>query len=226
MIRRELLAIDGLAETSPAFQRKLVEVSDRLGLTASYLAAVIRFESGFDPKRRNFACVKAAKAKGKSTDKCAVGLIQFTAISTETLGTTMGAISRMSALEQLDWVEKHYAFAINWKGQIDSLEDHYLAVFAPQYIGAGPDEALPYTGNEYQRNSGLDHNGDGVITAGEATRPVRSLVDAAQGKPPILVDMDAPLTDGDADVGLLGAALLVSLMAWAFGRYKYRARSA
>jgi hypothetical protein len=203
---REILHIAGLEKTTPEFRRELIAVADRQGLDPSYLAAVISFETG-----HTFDATKANPYSG------CVGLIQFCMPST--VGTTRSELLQMSPIEQLEYVEKHYAM-VDPKKRVSSLEDHYLAVFAPACIGYPPDAKMPCSAKggptwtppaggcptpiagcktmglprhecAYCQNRGLDLNGDGTITTSEATSKVRALVDDARGRPPIVVD-DTP----------------------------------
>jgi hypothetical protein len=93
---REILHIAGLEKTTPEFRRELIAVADRQGLDPSYLAAVISFETG-----HTFDATKANPYSG------CVGLIQFCMPST--VGTTRSELLQMSPIEQLEYVEKHYA---------------------------------------------------------------------------------------------------------------------
>lgn len=190
---REILAIEGLDQTTPAFQRELIAVADRRGLDPGFLAAVIHFESRFDPAATN------------PRSGC-VGLLQF--CYPKTVGTTWEALREMTALEQLEYVERHYTLVDPAK-RIRSLEDHYLAVFSPACVGFPPDAVLPCRPNlkpwarppggcqlpltgAYCSNKELDLDGNGVITAFEATEPVRRRVAAAQARPPMVVDYAPP----------------------------------
>ena len=215
---RELLAIEGLDKTSEMFRRKLIELSDRLALDPSMLAAVIAFESGFNPKARN------------PTSK-ATGLIQFMPDepdkpgkpgrkgSASLLGTSIEALYDMSAERQLDYVEAYFKMIIDWKGPIETIEDHYLAVFAPAFIGRDPDTVIyAAPSQKYHQNDALDADQDGAINLTEATARVIALHEAAKARPPLFVDMTAePPSNG---IGIFGAALVVVASSWAFGRLK------
>lgn len=196
---RELLAIDGLAETTTdAFRRRLIEVADSVGLEPSYLAGVIRFESSY-------------KADIRNPLSGATGLIQFLPSTARTLGTTVDELALMTAEEQLGWVGKYYERVLAGR-RITSVQDHYLAVFAGS-IGASPGQVLFASPiKAYAQNKALDTSGDGTITAAEATAPVERLVEKARARPVILVDMAAaPATPAPALTQDDGAALAVGL---------------
>jgi hypothetical protein len=57
--------------------------------------------------------------------------MEFTATSS-LLNTTITKLKNMTALEQLDYVEKYF---MPHKGKLKTLEDVYLAVFSPAFIG-------------------------------------------------------------------------------------------
>lgn len=155
-----LINVIGIEKTSEAFRQKVVEIADRLLIDPNFLMAVMSFESGgtFSPKVKN---------PGSS----ATGLIQFMRATAIGLGTTVGALADMSAIDQLDFVEKYFA---PHKGKLLTIEDTYMAVLFPKAIGKGRDFVLFERGTAaYKVNKGLDINGDGKITVGEAAKKVK-----------------------------------------------------
>ena len=133
--------------------------------------AVMRFESGLRPDAVN-------------PSSRAVGLIQLLPRNAaDLLGLPMTpdrearavqAFASMSADEQLDYVEAYFTRALGGHGAAN-LRDAYMAVFYPAAIGQGGDYVIARAEGEsafgravYRQNAGLDANGDGVITAGEA----------------------------------------------------------
>ena len=154
---------------SPAFRTELYAVCARLGWTedhASWLMACIHFETGgtFSPSVRN----------PRST---ATGLIQFMKATAQALGTSTELLGRMSAVEQLVYVEKYFQ---PYARQIASLEDLYLAILWPAAIGKPSHWVLwPQGVPAYAVNRGLDINRDRRITKGEAAAKPRALL--AQG---------------------------------------------
>jgi hypothetical protein len=152
------------AKVSPAFRKKVVDISARLGTQPDYLMACMAFESAgtFDPAKRN--------AVGSG----AVGLIQFMPSTAKGLGTSVDALAAMSPEEQLDYVEKYF---VPQKGKVATIEDLYMAILWPRAVG----KALEYVlfekpSTAYTQNSGLDHNGDGKVTKFEAAASVRAML--------------------------------------------------
>jgi hypothetical protein len=106
------------------FVEKVREIASRVGLDPNWLMAIINFETAgtFSPSITNSLGY--------------VGLIQFGKSASETLGTTREKLKSMSALEQLDYVEKYFNL---YKGKYKSYVDAYFAVFFPLAIGK-PDD--------------------------------------------------------------------------------------
>ena len=160
------------ARVSPAFRRRVFQICDRFGWSgdmASWLMACIAFETGesFDPAQRNLA------------GSGATGLIQFMPTTAAGLGTTTAALAAMTAVRQLDYVERYFE---PYADQIASLSDMYMAILMPRYVGE-PDGAALFTGGiAYRQNAGLDTNRDGVVTKGEAARFARDAL--ARGQKP------------------------------------------
>lgn len=179
---REVLSIRGLDKKSTAFLREMIAVADRRDLDPSYFAAVMAFESGLDPTAVN-----------PSTN--ATGLIQFMPSTAKLLGTSVEELLQMTDVEQLFYVEDAYS-RVDPAKKIQSIEDHYLAVFSPKWLFRPSSTvmySIPAGGCEgsksaYCLNRGLDQDKDGSITKREAAHRVRQLVREAEGKPPILVD--------------------------------------
>jgi peptidoglycan hydrolase-like protein with peptidoglycan-binding domain len=155
-----LVNVLGIENTSEAFRRKVLEIADRLLIDPNFLMAIMSFESGatFDPK------IKNAAGSG------ATGLIQFMPSTAKALGTTVDDLAKMIAVAQLDFVEKYFT---PFKGKLLTIEDAYMAVLYPKGIGKGKDFVLfEKPSVQYRQNSGLDVNGNGKITVGEACRKV------------------------------------------------------
>lgn len=153
----------GMDNTSQNFRDKVVQIADRLGTKPIYLMAVMSFETGgtFSPSIKN-------RVSG------ATGLIQFISSTARGLGTSLSALASMTALEQLDYVEKHLK---PFKGRLLTLEDAYMAVLLPAAVGKGRNHVLFEEGSiEYDQNRGLDINDNGKITVAEAANKVASRI--------------------------------------------------
>ncbi|OPK06719.1 hypothetical protein BZ164_00920 [Pseudomonas veronii] len=154
------------ARVDEAFRAKVTAIANNLSLQPNWLMAVMAFETGytFSPAERN---------QGSS----ATGLIQFLQSTAVALGTTTARLARMTAVQQLDWVEKYYKAVP--ASRIKNLGDAYLAVLFPAAIGR-PDAFVMWqrdTGQyqrEYADNSGLDREKKGYITRGDAVSVVNN----------------------------------------------------
>jgi len=150
-------------------------MAERLQMRPGDLMAVMRFESGLRPDAVN-------------PTTHAVGLIQLLPRNAaDLLGLPMTpdreahaveTLAAMSADEQLDYVEAYFERVLAGHGAT-SLRDAYMAVFYPAAMGRGDGFVIARADGEsafgravYRQNAGLDANGDGVITAGEAARRV------------------------------------------------------
>jgi peptidoglycan hydrolase-like protein with peptidoglycan-binding domain len=155
-----LVSVTGIENTSDAFRKKVVEIADRILIDPNFLMAIMSFETGgtFDPK------IKSKAGSG------ATGLIQFMKTTATGLGTSIAELEKMTAVEQLDFVEKYFQ---PFKGKLLTIEDAYMAVLFPKGVGKGRDFVLFEKGTKaYTQNSGLDLNGNGKITVGEAAKKV------------------------------------------------------
>jgi hypothetical protein len=109
---------DDQGPSSPAFFNKLKQISARLGVSTSDLLRIMQFESGLDPSRTN--------------DIGATGLIQFLPKTARNLGTTTADLRKMSAVEQLDYVEKYYKMNQVKPGM--DIGDLYLMTYMPAAV--------------------------------------------------------------------------------------------
>lgn len=139
-----------LQKHGPEFVQKVNEMAGRLGVKPEWILAVMKNESGMSTTARN--------PNGGAT-----GLIQFMPATARGLGTTTEALSKMSAVEQLKYVEKYFA---PFKGKIHSGMDLYMATFWP--AGVGKPDSYKIGGAEVARvNKIFDLDKNGQITAGE-----------------------------------------------------------
>jgi hypothetical protein len=108
----------------------------------------------------------------KSPVSTATGLIQFMKATAIGLGTTVEALAKMTVVEQLGYVEKHF---LPYRKKIKNLGDIYLAILWPVGIGKSDDTVLWQEGDgQYLPNKGIDFNADGKITRLECIQKVRN----------------------------------------------------
>lgn len=149
------------AKVSVGFKVKVKRIAANLGISPDFLMASMAFETGetFSPSIKNVA------------GSGATGLIQFMPGTARGLGTTTEELAKMTAVRQLDYVEKYFQ---PYRGRLKTLEDIYLAILYPAAIGMAPEEPLFRRGTKtYEQNSGFDKNNDGVITPAEISIKVR-----------------------------------------------------
>src|SRR5690554_2745455 len=177
--------VQGSPHVTPAFIAEVEAMAQRLGTQPEYLLAVMSFESGFRPDIRNQA------------GSGATGLIQFMPATASELGTSTDALARMSAVDQLQYVERYFNNRSD-PGDLNTLEGVYTTVLhgSPK---PDPDSTLFSQGTAaYRMNAPLDLNRDGRITAGEATQFVRDRID---GEAPPPRDAPAPAPGGSDGPG-------------------------
>jgi hypothetical protein len=141
------------------FVKKVREVSTRLDIDPNWLMAIMYWESAstFSPSIQNSIG--------------ATGLIQFIPSTAIGLGTTTTALKNMSAVDQLDYVEKYLKV---YKGKIKSYIDTYFAIFFPLAIGKPDDWVLQGTGISAsliaRQNPAFDVNKDGKVQVWEVKK--------------------------------------------------------
>ena len=108
----------------------------------------------------------------KNPGSSATGLIQFMDATAIGMGTTTAALAKMSVVEQLGYVEKHF---MPYRKKIQNLGDIYMSILLPKMVGL-PDSAVLWKQGDgpFIPNKGLDINKDGVITRLEAVHKVRN----------------------------------------------------
>lgn len=153
------------AKVSPEFRDKVRAISGRLGCDPDDLMSCMAWESGrsFSPSKKNMA------------GSGATGLIQFMPATAKALGTSTAALATMSAVQQLDWVEKYFQ---PYKGRLATLADLYMAILWPLGVGKPMEYVLWDKRNRpttYRQNAGLDINHDGAITKAECAAKLYGL---------------------------------------------------
>lgn len=142
--------------TPAAFESRVVEIANNLGIDPNWLMIVMYFESGLNPTAVN-------KISG------ATGLIQFMPATALRLGTSIDELKTIDAITQLDYVEKYLSA---YRGKMASLTDVYLSVFYPAAVGKEDGYILGGDNAELvaRQNKIFDTNKDGVITKAEVTQ--------------------------------------------------------
>lgn len=148
---------------SKAFLNKVKEIARRLNCDYKDLLGVMQSESSLNPQ--------AVNEKTGAT-----GLIQFMPAIAKSLGTTTAQLKNMSAVAQLDYVEKYLQQTKRQAGfgQMEPLTGGqlYALVFLP---ARSHREVLTSQGEKYYRaNKGLDKNNDGKITKTELDTRIKN----------------------------------------------------
>ena len=163
-----IAAVRGIEKLDQAELKALADAANWIGINPDWLAAAISFESGFSPSIVN--------AAGSG----AVGLIQFMPSTAAGLGTSTAALKNMSFTDQLEYVKKYFA---PYQGKLNSLEDTYLAIFYPAFIGKANDAVLGSTGSAiYNQNAGFDKTHKGFVTKEDITSTIRGVLASASGR--------------------------------------------
>ena len=152
---------DKKPELTDNFYQKVVDIAQKIQCDPNDLMAVMNAESGLK-----------ADAVNKASN--ATGLIQFMPATARELGTTVDELRNMSALEQLDYVEKYLSNAKNIRfGKNEKLDAGEL--YALTYLPARANRSVLAKSHEkyYTWNRGLDLNGDGKITKAELAQRVQ-----------------------------------------------------
>ena len=147
---------------SDAFYNKVVQVAKNVKCSPNDLMALMYSESGIDP--------------AKSNNNGATGLIQFMPSTAKSLGTSTAALKNMSAVEQMNYVEKLIKNMKKSAGYSDSATldagTLYALIFLPAYANK---EVLASKGDKYYAsNKGLDTNKDGKITKADLANRLKN----------------------------------------------------
>lgn len=165
---RSILAVPGLEKQSGDFLRGLWKLSERHGWNADAIATVISLESAFD-------------AGAQNPYSTSVGLLQWIQSSAVAMGTTRAALLKMTAVEQLKYVEVYFANA--WGSRVPLRPvDYYLAGWGAR-AGLPSAFVLARKGdNKYEVNAILDVDDNGVITVSDLERRMVAQMSRAGGR--------------------------------------------
>jgi len=125
---------------SKALAVEIVRVAKRVGISdPAFLANVINFESRFNPQIQNKKHWHKGCGGGYAT-----GLLQFVPCTAAELGVTVSRIKNMSAIQQMQYVERYFRLPrITKYGSLTRQNDVFMAVFYPEAIGKGPNYVFP-----------------------------------------------------------------------------------
>lgn len=148
-----------------AFIAKVIQVAANLRINPNWLMIIIYFESA-----RSFSPSKFSATRNY------VGLIQFGHVAAKDLKTSVSKLSKMTAVQQLDYVEKYYKMWFRYLriSAPNTLVDFYLITLFPIKVNKGHDaviESKSITGVAFARaNRAFKPNASGKITVGEINR--------------------------------------------------------
>lgn len=152
-----LIFEDKVTTNKSLFINKVILISQKLDIDPNWLMAVMNLETGgtFSPSIQN-------KTSG------ATGLIQFIPSTAKSLGTTTSALSKMSNVQQLDYV---YKYLNQYKSKLVNYIDLYLAVFFPIAMTKSDSYVIKSDSASASKiaaqNAGFDLNKNKMITVGE-----------------------------------------------------------
>lgn len=149
------------SRVSETFRSRALWIGRELKFPASWLMAVMAFESG--------ESFRADKRNGAGSG--ATGLIQFMPSTAKRMGTSTAELAAMTAEDQLNYV---YLYFEDDAGRIRSLADLYMLVLWPAAFGKPPHYEFDWTAIQYAQNKGLDANRNGKVTKLEAAASVEA----------------------------------------------------
>lgn len=161
----QITGVRGNPNVTPEFLREVEGVAQRVGAQPEHLMAAMSFETG-----GTFA------SDVKNPRSSATGLIQFMDSTAKGLGTSTSALAQMTPTEQLQYVEKYFE---PYRGRLNDLESVYTTILSGSPHESG-DVLFSQGDRAFGPNRELDVNGDGRITAAEATAHVRDRMGAGR----------------------------------------------
>ena len=159
--------------------REIVAVAGRLGADPAALAHLINFESA-----------GTFSSSVKNPTSGATGLIQFMPNTARGLGTSTAALSRLTPVQQMSWVERY----LSRRGRLDTPQALYMSVFYPAAMRwpsrkkfpewvtrSNPGITTPgdYVAKVEARSKPIAGSGGSLIPRGAALSPVAVLLAAS-----------------------------------------------
>ncbi len=152
-------------DIAESFKQKVISVANELSIDPDYIMACIALETGTE-----------FNTSTKNPKSSATGLIQFMSNTAKDLGTTTTKLSRMTHVEQMDYVKKYFEMqAANFKHPTNewSLGDVYLSIFTPSAMLIKDTDTVYAKGQKaYSVNLFHDRNKDGKITKAEIVKNI------------------------------------------------------
>jgi len=162
------------------FAASIESLGNDLGVDPMYLANVMYSESRLDPSMKN----KAGSG--------ATGLIQFMPTTASNLGTTTDELSRMTPVEQMEYVRRYFSADNLGAGRLRDLRNDpsqhnvNMAVFLPSMIGKPVDTQIP---RKYWRQNGS------IRTPADYSRDAEERVNAFVQSNPVDTQTDQMLSE-------------------------------
>ena len=126
----------------PQFKARAEQIAKKIHVSLSDLYAIFNIESGIDPTAIN-------KTSGAS------GLIQWMPKYAPS-GTTIDQIRKMTGLQQLEYVDKHFSAQAD---KIHSFADLYAVVFWPAAVGKPADYVFGAPDMDYAKKVAVQNSG-------------------------------------------------------------------
>jgi hypothetical protein len=151
-----------------AFVKKVVEISQLLGINPNWLMFVMNYESGLNHTIVN-------------EDAGATGLIQFMPDTARGLGTSTSALKNMSNVQQLNYVYKYFKQNADKVKKFRNDTDLYLITFFPLALGKpdnyviGSHASPEYVKKVAKQNPGIS-KGKSEITVADFKKYVKEKV--------------------------------------------------
>lgn len=157
MLKGYCLSVAWSAKVSPAFIVLVKEICLKLECSVDKLMSCMAFETGetFSPTIANGAGAPY------------YGLIQFGKAAAIDSGTTIEALLKMTAEDQLVYV---YRFFKPYAKKLKTISDIYMRILWPAAVGKPEDYVIFNTDTKakaYFQNKGLDVNKNGKVTKAE-----------------------------------------------------------
>ncbi|MGR7525740.1 hypothetical protein ACU6ZM_16195 [Klebsiella aerogenes] len=148
-----------------SFKQKVISVGTELSIDPDYIMACMALETG-----------TKFNTSTKNPKSSATGLIQFMENTAADLGTTTTKLSKMTHVEQMDYVKKYFnmqAANFNYPTKEWSLGDVYLSIFTPSAMLIKDSDTVYAKGQRaYAVNLFHDRNKDGKITKAEIVKNI------------------------------------------------------